>query len=130
MSNFLKIIQEATPTQRDTKPTGGFFKRLAQGIESIERIGTGKWYDKSSKVAAPKKGRVSQRDNVIKNVKPGDVVALTLSTDSDNVARVVRIIKVRGDRLTVNDTRKKKSSNYTILIKNIKDINYFGAKSR
>ena len=130
MSNFLKLIQEATPTQHDTKPSGGFFKRLARGIESIERIGTGKWYGKSSKVAAPKKGKVSQRDNVIKNVKPGDVVALTLSADNDNVARVVRIIKVRGDRLTVNDTRKKNSSNYTILIKNIKDIDYFGTKSR
>ena len=116
--------------QHTTKPSGGFFKRLAQGIESIERIGTGKWYDKSSKVAAPKKGKVSQRDSVIKNVKPGDVVALTLSADNDNVARVVRIIKVHGDRLIVNDTRKKNSSNYTILIKNIKDIDYFGTKSR
>ena len=81
-------------------------------------------------MAAPKKGKVSQRDSVIKNVKPGDVVALTLSADNDNVARVVRIIKVHGDRLIVNDTRKKNSSNYTILIKNIKDIDYFGTKSR
>jgi len=133
MSNFLKLIQEATPDQRNEKSSGGFFKKLAKGIESIERIGTGKWYSKGDNkvkptLSKPSQSKVNLGSNILKNIKPGDTVALTLSADTDNVARIVKIIKVLQDRLVVNDTRKRNSSNYTILTKNIDDINYFTPK--
>ena len=73
MSNFLKLIQEATPDQRNKKSSGGFFKKLAKGIESIERIGTGKWYNKGS---ASKKIKPTQPKPVQpeKAFKVGDLV--------------------------------------------------------
>ena len=57
--------------------------------------------------------------------KSGDTIALTLAKDQDNVARIVKIISVSDGKITVNDTRKKSSSNYTINKGNIKDIDYF-----
>jgi hypothetical protein len=71
------------------------------------------------------KNNLSKRDNILNNVKAGDTIALTLAKDQDNVARIVKIISVSDDKITVNDTRKKSSSNYTINKGNIKDVDYF-----
>ena len=68
---------------------------------------------------------LSKRDNILNNIKSGDTIALTLAKDQDNVARIVKIISVSDGKITVNDTRKKSSSNYTINKGNIKDIDYF-----
>ena len=78
--------------------------------------------------SAPKttsNNNLSKRDNILNNIKSGDTIALTLAKDQDNVARIVKIISVSDGKITVNDTRKKSSSNYTINKGNIKDIDYF-----
>ena len=73
MSNFLKLVQEATPGKQNSKKPEGFFKRVAKGIESIEKIGTGKWYNKGS---ASKKIKPTQPKPVQpeKDFKVGDLV--------------------------------------------------------
>ena len=68
---------------------------------------------------------LSKRDNILNTIKSGDTIALTLAKDQDNVARIVKIISVSDGKITVNDTRKKSSSNYTINKGNVKDIDYF-----
>ena len=106
-------------------------KKLKQELKRKPQKPATSDYVKSSAILTPSTSKttsndnLSKRDNILNNIKSGDTIALTLAKDQDNVARIVKIISVSDGKITVNDTRKKSSSNYTINKGNIKDIDYF-----
>lgn len=127
-SEKARLQREREKTKQERLKT----KKLKQELKRKPQKPATSDYVNTSTLAKPtptsktiSKNNLSKRDNILNNVKAGDTIALTLAKDQDNVARIVKIISVSDDKITVNDTRKKSSSNYTINKGNIKDVDYF-----
>ena len=142
--NFNKILNEIKGPKQPTgigKATGGFLSRVAAAIPGTRghrmRSAEAKKAEIEARVAQQRlmKGDYSKKPNKLKGIKNdinrlkvGDEVGIILKTNkSDNVARIVKIIKITDDAVVVNDTGRKNSSNYIIMKKNIREIKFQGS---
>ena len=143
--NFNKVLNEIKGPKQPIgigKATGGFLSRVAAAIPGTRghriRSAEAKKAEIEARVAqqrlmkgdySKKPGKPPSKTEVKKNdvdrLKVGDEVGIILKNNkSDNVARIVKIIKIGDDSVVVNDTGRKNSSNYTITKKNIKEIKF------
>jgi len=149
--NFNKVLNEIKGPKQPTgigKATGGFLSRVAAAIpgtrghrmrsaEARKQVADAKRAEIEARTAQQRlmKGNYSKNLNKLKGIKNdinrlkvGDEVGIILKTNkSDNVARIVKIIKITDDTVVVNDTGRKNSSNYTIMKKNIREIKFQGS---